>query len=331
MNDSATANILIVDDSPDIIQLMGRMLAGLGKLRFATSGEAALAQVGQAAPDLILLDAEMPGMDGFAVCRALKANPAHAGIPVIFVTAHGGTDVELRCLEAGAADFLFKPVNPPVLLARARTQLRVRQLSEELRRVAALDTLTKLPNCHSFSEALERECQRCARAGVPLSLLRVDIDHFRLFNEHHGHAAGDACLQAVAGALRLALLRAGDMAARFGADEFALLLPDTPGAGAMQMSERVRELIASLDLQPQTSPGSSRLTVSIGAACYQPADEAARQRGSAGTPVDAERLLRCAKAALRQARQSGGDTARGLALDAFERSLPALAEAISSS
>lgn len=309
MNDSASANILIVDDSPDMIQLMGRMLAGLGRLRFATSGPGALGQAAQMPPDLILLDAEMPGMDGFAVCAALKAEPLLSEIPVIFVTAHMGPEFELRCLEAGAVDFLSKPVNPPVLLARARTHLRLKQLTDALREMASIDALTGLANRRSFNEHLEREWGRCTRQDQPLSLLMVDVDHFKLFNDRYGHPAGDACLGSVAGAVRLALLRPGDMAARYGGEEFVLLLPNTPASGAMQIASRVQELVAVLNLPHETSPTASHVTVSIGAAWLVP--DAGSRDASLPLP-SADRLLACADTALYHAKKGGRNTVRGL-------------------
>lgn len=139
MND----NILLVDDDPGTVQLLGRILSDSGNLRFATSGEDALRLARESAPDLMLLDAEMPGMSGFQVLEALKAEPALADVPVIFVTSHSEAAFEVAGFEMGAADFLAKPVSAPLVLARVKTQLRVKRMGDEFRRIATTDGLTR--------------------------------------------------------------------------------------------------------------------------------------------------------------------------------------------
>lgn len=143
-------SILLVDDNPGLIQVMGRMLSGLALLRFATDGSAALRQMRDSAPDLVLLDAEMPGLSGFEVCQAMQADPALKTIPVIFVTGHGAVDFELKGLELGAVDFISKPISEPLLVARVKTQLRIKRLTDELREVATMDALTRLANRAQF-------------------------------------------------------------------------------------------------------------------------------------------------------------------------------------
>ena len=181
--------------TPRTIQLLGRILSELGNLRFATSGEDALRLARESAPDLILLDAEMPGMSGFEVCEALKADPALADVPVIFVTSHSEPAFEVSGFELGAADFIAKPVSAPLVLARVKTQLRVKRMADELRRIATIDVLTGVANRRRFDESLEREWRRARRSGDPLALLMIDVDHFKLFNDRYGHPAGDACLR----------------------------------------------------------------------------------------------------------------------------------------
>lgn len=148
------SKILLVDDDPGMIQVMARILSGLGQLCFAMNGAAALQQAREMVPDLILLDAEMPGMNGYQVCEALKADPALAHVPVIFVTGHSGQDHELKGLEIGAVDFLAKPISEPLLLARVRTQLRVKHLTDELQRIWTVDALTETMNRRAFDDAL---------------------------------------------------------------------------------------------------------------------------------------------------------------------------------
>jgi PleD family two-component response regulator len=139
-------SVLIVDDNVHLIAVLGKMLAPIGQITFATSGLAALAQMRAQPPDLLLLDAEMPGMDGHEVCRAMKADPDLDKIPVIFVTAHDDVEAEVRGFDAGAVDFISKPVNEPILLARVGMQLKLKCLADKLRKSASVDGLTSLAN-----------------------------------------------------------------------------------------------------------------------------------------------------------------------------------------
>ena len=148
-------SILLVDDDPGAIQLMGRILADLGQLRFATNGKDALRLARDSAPDLILLDAEMPGMSGFELLKALKAEHALSDVPVIFITSHAEVGFEVSALDLGAADFIAKPLRSSRVLARVRTQLRVKHMADELRRTATTDALTGVSNRRHFDELLE--------------------------------------------------------------------------------------------------------------------------------------------------------------------------------
>jgi diguanylate cyclase (GGDEF)-like protein len=258
--------ILLVDDNPALIQVMAGILAGTAQLQFATDGQQALARMRKDRPDLVLLDAEMPGMSGYDVCAAMQAEPQLAGVPVIFVTSHNSTEFEVRGLEAGAVDFIAKPVSPPLLLARVKTQLRIKRLTDALRDRASVDPLTGVPNRRSFDEALDREWKRRVRSGEALALLMLDVDHFKLFNDRYGHPAGDDCLRSIAQTLHGATLRPGDLVARIGGEEFAVLLPQTTRAGARDMASRILDAVGALDIAHEASPTAPQVTVSIGVA-----------------------------------------------------------------
>jgi diguanylate cyclase (GGDEF)-like protein len=262
------ADFLLVDDDPGTIQLLGRILSGIGSVRFATNGEDALRLAGCAAPDLILLDAEMPGLSGFQVCAALKANPTLAGVPVIFVTSHRDQAFEIAGFAAGAADFIVKPVSPPLVLARVSAQLRMKRMADELRHSAMVDALTGVANRRRFDDALSTEWLRAQRAREPISLVMVDVDHFKLFNDRYGHPAGDACLRSIAQALVSACLRPADLVSRYGGEEFALLLPQTPAAGAQHVAQRILDIVQAVDIPHASSPVSTHVTVSVGIAHY---------------------------------------------------------------
>lgn len=263
-------SVLIVDDNIHLIAVLGKMLEPVGQIRFAISGMQALQQMRDEPPDLVLLDAEMPEMSGQEVCRAMKADPDLKNIPVVFVTSHSHVDAEVESLAAGAADFISKPVNEAILLARVKTQLRLKTFADELRRVAAVDGLTGLANRRTFDSQLKLEWSRTARTGNSLSLILLDVDHFKKYNDHYGHPAGDRCLRQVAEALGGQARRSTDLAARVGGEEFALLLPDTDAAGAHDAAERIRAAVAGLSIAHAASTTASHVTVSIGVATCQP-------------------------------------------------------------
>lgn len=312
-----TDNILIVDDDPGVIQLMGRILADSGNLRFATNGEDALKLAQELIPDLVLLDAEMRGMSGFRVLDALKARPEMADVPVIFVTAHCETEFEVSALEAGAADFIAKPISPPLMLARVTTQLRVKRMTDQLRLAASTDSLTGVANRRKFDEMLEHEWLRARRGGDPIAVLLIDIDHFKLYNDRYGHPRGDSSLRQVAQALSGAARRTGDLVARCGGEEFALLLPRTPRAGAEHVANRILAAVDALSLIHAGSPTARHLTVSIGIACYDevsPCWVDIRADGRIGAPGHfpciATDLVLTADKALYSAKHAGRGQAR---------------------
>src|ERR1700674_2966131 len=264
-------SILLVDDDPGAIQLMGRILASVGKLRFATNGHDALRLARESAPDLILLDAEMPGMNGFELLRMLKAESSLAEVPVIFITSHNEAGFEVSALDMGAADFIAKPLRSSRVLARVRAQLRVKHMADELRRTATTDALTGVANRRQFDELLGREWLRAQRCGDPVSLLMIDVDHFKLYNDLYGHPKGDLCLRHVAQALLSACKRPADLVARYGGEEFMILLPQTPRHGAQRMAQRVLDAVATFGIFHEDSQTTHYVSVSVGIACFDDA------------------------------------------------------------
>lgn len=288
-------SILIVDDDPASIQVLGRMLAEQGQLRFALSGAEGLRMAQEAPPDLLLLDADMPGLDGFEVCTRLKSDPVLADVPVIFVTAHSDTQTELAGLAAGAVDCINKPPQAPLVVARVRTQLRLKALTDELRRAALTDALTGVANRRRFDELLHREWQRAQRNTEPLSLAMIDIDHFKAYNDHFGHPAGDHCLRRVAEALRSVARRPADVLARYGGEEFVLLAPQTDPAGAQHLGEALVQAVAALHLPhpgaPMTTPHvpghGGEVSVSVGVVTVRVPAPGRGTRGHLGAPGSA--------------------------------------------
>lgn len=303
--------ILLIDDDPDMRRLLCRLLdsAGYTDLVVAESAQQAWqwlaigrspdisADAGEPSSlpfDLILMDIAMPDMDGVeAVCR-LRREAHLADVPVLMVTGSAADrDIE-RAFAAGANDYLTKPVRKVDLLARTRSALRLgqemvrrkareaelvtltQQLHEKnnlLRRLSLVDGLTGVANRRAFDEFVDRAWRQVRREQAPLSLLLMDVDYFKPFNDHYGHQAGDACLTRVAGALAAVVRRPGDLVARYGGEEFAIVLTGTDAGGAAAVAEAARASVAALGLSHVASSVSSHVTVSIGAATMRGGSE----------------------------------------------------------
>ena len=294
----------MVDDQPVNIQAIYQAFAADHQVLMATSGEQALALCLAKQPDLVLLDVVMPGMDGYEVCSRLKADPATRDIPVIFVTAQDGESAEAIGLDLGAVDFISKPISPRIVRARVRTHLTLKAQADLLREWAYIDGLTGVHNRRHFDEQLALEWARAVRAGSPLSVLLIDVDFFKRFNDHYGHPAGDACLRQLAGTLATALKRPGDLVARYGGEEFVCLLPDTPLPGALQLAQQFTRLVHGLQMVHPQSDAAPVVTVSVGVCC-KPADTVGSAAG----------LLREADAQLYIAKSRGRHQACGAELD----------------
>ncbi len=290
-------SLLLVDDDAASVQVLAQMLQGVGELRFALSGEDALRLVRESPPDLLLIDAEMPGLSGLEVCATLHADPQLADVPVIIVTGHTEVAAEVAGFAAGAADFIRKPPVAEVVVARVRTQLRLKALGDALRASALTDGLTGLANRRRFDQALRAECERARRGGDSLALLLVDVDHFKRYNDHYGHVSGDACLREVGMAIRAAIRRPADLAARYGGEEFAVLLPQIDAAGARAMAQRIVDAIAAQAL-PHAAAPTRVVSVSVGWAAARPDldPDIIASRGEALVEA-ADRRLYAAKAA----------------------------------
>ncbi len=262
--------ILIVDDTPTNIQILAQALMRTYAIKVAVSGAAALEIVmGEQKPDLILLDIMMPGMDGYEVCRRIKQDPSSWDIPIIFVTAKGDVADQKRGFDLGAVDYIAKPFEIPLVLARINVHLRLKRKSEILERLALLDGLTHIPNRRALEDALSREYGRSQRNGTPLSLLMIDVDHFKAFNDHYGHGVGDDCLRAIAHSLESALQRPADFVGRYGGEEFVVILPDCDKDGALVVAQNIRSQIASLHIPHAYSATAPHVTVSIGLKTFQ--------------------------------------------------------------
>ncbi|MBF0181537.1 MAG: diguanylate cyclase [Magnetococcales bacterium] len=291
--------ILIVDDEATNIHVLTSFLRPFYRIVTAKSGAQALQRMeAHALPDLILLDVNMPEMSGYEVCQQLKGNVDTRAIPVIFITSYTREEDESRGFEVGAVDYIGKPYHPSIVLARVKTHIELKMTRDMLERLAILDGLTTIPNRRRFDQFLDYEWGRSLRYSHSFALLLMDIDHFKLFNDHYGHAHGDDCLKQVAQAIAKAMPRSVDLAARYGGEEFACILPETTNAGGRIAAERILEAIRALQIPHVKSTVSEHVTMSIGVASIIPRTE---QRS-----LD---LITMADGALYQAKNNGRNQA----------------------
>ena len=279
--------VLVVDDDPDLRSLANMQLGDGFDVIQAATGEEALALAVSETPDVILLDIMMPGMDGSQVLTELSNNPDTRDIPVIFLSALGTVEDRVKGLEKGAVDYITKPAQPRELVARVGAAARTKARSEEIRKSASADEITKLPDRPIFENRLEQEISRSERSSAPLSILLIDIDGLDTINDSSGRAAGDQVLAEIAGALG-ETIRSADTLYRYGGDEFSLILPDTELGTAYLAAERCRDAIASVEVQGKP------VAASVGVA----------QFSSGRAP---EEIIARAEIALFRAKESGGD------------------------
>ncbi len=298
----ATPRLLLVDDHQLNIRVMYEIFRHEFDVFIALNGEQALEKCIELHPDLILLDVVMPRLDGYEVCRRLKADPALADIPVIFITSHFDEAAEVRGFELGAVDFIHKPVNPIITKARVRTQLQLKQQADLLRTISQIDGLTGIANRRRFDQQLELDWRSCCRAQEPLSLLMIDIDYFKQYNDEFGHLAGDECLRQVARAMQTALGRPYDLLARYGGEEFVVLLPRTDLSGARYLAQSILLKVKELAIVHPLTP-SGILTLSAGLASTVPPEHS-----------QSRQLLQQADALLYQAKQQGRNQLQAAAM-----------------
>lgn len=262
--------ILVVDDIAANLQVVVSILKTEHRVLTATDGETALELAVSEQPDIVLIDIRMPGMNGYELCGRLKQDPATRNIPVIFVTGMDEEREEARGLELGAIDYITKPLSRPILLARVRNHIELKRQRDHLQRLSAVDGLTGISNRRAFADHLDKEWRGAIRQHAPISLLIADIDDFKQFNDAYGHLAGDECLRKVATALAEAVKRPADMVARFGGEEFAVILPETGANEATLVAERLLGGIRRLGLPHQHSRAASYVTLSFGLVAARP-------------------------------------------------------------
>lgn len=269
------STILIVDDVPQNIQVIaGHLGEEFYDLVMATSGEAALKAVEEDAPDLILLDVNMPGLNGFEVCSKIKKNNKLSGIPVIFLTARVDSEDIVSGFEAGAVDYVTKPFNKSELKARVKTHLELYHLKEELilknellLKASVTDPLTGLENRRGILEFLESERGRIKRGGKASGIILSDIDNFKSINDTYGHDAGDLILKNISNIMKNTI-RINDHVARWGGEEFLFVLPEVSVTECRIVAEKIRAEIESyaskfnsIDIKTTITAGLSEFNI----------------------------------------------------------------------
>ncbi|MCU0526757.1 MAG: diguanylate cyclase [Elainella sp. Prado103] len=291
--DDATATILIVDDQVDNLLVLTSLLKSQGyEVRKARGGQLALQTVEAEIPDLILLDIRMPEVDGYQVCAQLKASPITQEVPIIFLSALNEIDDRMAAFAAGGADYITKPFYATEVLARIhcqltiqrqrhqlieqnyklqqeiqerqRVELALREANLELERLASLDGLTQIFNRRRFDAYWFSEWQQAQHQQTSLSLIMCDVDCFKAYNDYYGHQAGDQCLYRVAQAIQQTLVQPRDLVARYGGEELAIVLPQTPAAEAVRIVNQIRAMIAQLQIVHEGSSVGLYLTASFG-------------------------------------------------------------------
>jgi diguanylate cyclase (GGDEF)-like protein len=325
--------ILIVDDSRDSQVLLESTLRAAGYADLVVVGSSldafrVLGMDNKASVstdvDLILMDILMPDMDGVEACRLIKSFEYLRDVPIIVVTVKDEINYLQRAFAAGAIDYITKPLNKMELLARVRSALRLKheidrrksreqelisilnQLEETvsmLKRLSSMDDVTGITNRRGLEDYLEQEWRRALRYEIPLSLILIDIDFFKSYNDTYGHQKGDECLRLVANVLNRALHRPADLAARYGGEEFMVILPNTDLEGANSVAERLRAEVEALGILHPQSPVSNYITISLGVATTMP------RRGF--SPAE---LIASADQALYQAKEDGRNRVRSTSL-----------------
>ena len=330
---SKPSKVLVVDDHPDSLELLSTILT-IQKYEVVISqdGISAIQAARAKLPDLVLLDINMSNMNGFEVCRQLKADSITAEIPVIFISASSETDNKIKAFGEGGNDYITKPFNNNEVVARVENQLQIGRLkaelqlknarlerellksqlmekklldlNEQLREIAALDGLTQIANRRTFDDFFAREWQRGQRDKQPLSLIICDLDYFKLYNDSFGHQSGDICLKKVAKAIVNTVMRPADLVARYGGEEFAVILPQTQAQNALQVAETIRHRVKKLAIPHGESEVSDYVSLSLGVSCAIPQPKYTKKQ-----------LLVTADKALYQAKKQGRDRAIFTAID----------------
>lgn len=256
--------VLIIDDSNFNIKILSDILDTDYDVIIADSGIKGLDLIYKELPSLILLDVIMPEMDGYEVCKKIKEDPLIKDIPVIFVTSLVEMDNEEKGLKLGAIDYITKPFNAPIVKIRVKNQLELKRHRDLLEKLSSLDGLTGIPNRRQFDKFLDQEWHNSLYTQLPIALIILDIDYFKLYNDNYGHLLGDETIKQVASILNNSKKRTTDLVARYGGEEFACILPNTSISEALDVANCLKNNVENLAIPHAYSKVSDYITVSLG-------------------------------------------------------------------
>ncbi|MDR2532423.1 MAG: diguanylate cyclase [Oscillospiraceae bacterium] len=265
-------SVLIVDDERANIMALTLILSPEYTVYAAKNGTGAIEVAKEHSPDVILLDILMPDMDGYEVLAALKSYDETCDIPVIFVTGLANSDEEEKGLRVGAADYISKPFRPAIIKLRVNNQIQIQNQIKMIRQLSMTDQLTSVPNRRNFDYRMSLEWNHAKRNKIPLSIFIIDVDNFKHYNDRFGHLQGDVALQFIAKTILQSLRRSNDFTARWGGEEFVVLLPATSEAGAMEVAELIRGNIKGTVISCADSEAET-VTVSVGINTLVPDNE----------------------------------------------------------
>ncbi len=296
-----SGHILIVDDSINNIDMLSDILIEDYEIQFATSGSKAIEIAKEFSPDLILLDIVMPEMDGYEIIDRLRSEPATDHIPVIFITAKSSTEDMIEGFKWGAADYISKPFAAEEVKVRVKTQIEnqflIKALTKANKKLEALtrvDGLTGIANRRYFDEFLQQMINRARRIQSPLSLILIDVDYFKLYNDNYGHQQGDICLQQVATELDKFAQREGELVARYGGEEFAIVIFGLSKQEIQKRAQLCLNAIEDLKIEHETSHCESHVTISAGQVTLTDSNQ-----------MNLENFIRYADEALYKAKEQG--------------------------
>lgn len=300
VSQSTRPRILVVDDDPVVIQTIVNYLKGSYDLAIAKTRKRALELLANSDFDVVLLDINLPDGNGIDICTEIKSSRDYSeSLTIIFVTSEYSSEQEAKGLNVGASDYIYKPVNKDVLLARLKIQINIQRKAQLLANLAQIDSLTEIGNRRAFDEQLENECSRAKRESKSLSLALLDIDYFKAYNDLYGHPAGDACLRQLAQCLKKACKRASDFCFRYGGEEFAIVFYDTPHDMSVELVGKMLVEFEALHIVHEGSLVSDVTTFSAGVL------------SASGDELVAENMLLEADKRLYEAKESGRNRVKG--------------------
>ena len=301
--------ILIVDEQERVMERIARALDGVGELTFIAGGDDAAERAREKNFDLIIVSLTMRNTDGLRVCSKLRSFEETRHVPILVMVDDGNTKLLVRALEMGVNDYVVRPVDRMEFLARVKTQLKRKRYADKLwenfhlsMQLATTDAVTGLYNRHYLTSHMETRLQAAQSSGKPLSVLMMDIDHFKIVNDTYGHAAGDIVLKEFA--KRMAKnIRGVDLAARYGGEEFVVMMPETPTDWAYMIGDRLRQEVCENKFEVGLPSGPIDISVSIGVATSEEGQSPSQLL------AEADRALYAAKASGRNKVIIAGDEA----------------------